>query len=93
MSITVFVTLEVDEAILSHIDYVDIDAISAVLNSIENAKNRFIDTISTFPEAGAKFTANAQFLAFDGYVFVYDFDRENNQVNVLDIFFPGQNWR
>jgi len=84
----------VDEAILNYLDFVDIDDIPQTLNFLNEAQKKLANTLSMFPEGGRKFQNNTRFYpAAKGYVFIYEYDSEANQVNVLDLYMPGQNWR
>jgi signal transduction histidine kinase len=93
MDTKVIITPAVDEAILEHLDYIDIDAIPSAIASIQRAQSRLIDVLSTFPQGGAKFTADTNFFTIDGYVFIYDYDLAENVARVFDMHFPGQNWK
>ena len=47
-----------------------------------------------FPTGGPKFQNNTRFYpTAKGYVFVYEYDLEANQVNIIDLQMPGRNWR
>ena len=92
MSIDVIFAPEVDQAILHHLDFVGMGEIPQTINSIEDAKNRLEKTLSTFPLGGSRFQNDTYYFPVKGYVFIYEFDRENNAVNVLDIHMPGENW-
>lgn len=93
MPVKVIISPSVDSAILSHLDYIEIDAIPAAINSIERAKIRFVDTITTFPHGGAQFTKDTKFFTVEGYVFIYEYIHDEQTVYLLDLFFPGQDWR
>lgn len=83
----------VDDAILNYLDYVEIDDIPQVLSFINKAQKRLVETLSVFPMGGRNFQKNTQFYPIEGYVFIYEYDEEFNQVNVIDLYTPGQNWR
>lgn len=83
----------VDDAILHHLDYMDVSEIPLALNSINSAQQRLAKTLSTLPLGGAKFHGDTYFLAVKGYVFIYEYDLGDNSVNVLDLHMPGTNWR
>jgi len=84
----------VDEAILNYLDFVDIDEIPQTLNFLNEAQKKLADTLSMFPTGGVKFQNNTRFYPTKkGYVFIYEYDEEANQVNVLDLQMPGRNWR
>jgi len=80
-------------AILRLIDYVDPSEIPGVLHFIEQIQERMAKALSTFPEAGAPFQGRVRFLAVDGYTFLFEYHEEANEVHVLDLMMPGQNWR
>jgi hypothetical protein len=84
----------VDEAILNYLDFVDVDAIPQTLHFINEAQKKLANTLSMFPMGGAKFQNNTRFYpTAKGYVFIYEYDAEANQVNVLDLYMPGRDWR
>lgn len=92
MAIKIIFTPEVDQAILHHLDFVDISEIPQTLNSIEDAKIRLEKTLSTFPLSGSRFQNASYYYPVKGYVFIYEFDHKNDAVNILDIRMPGENW-
>lgn len=83
----------VDEAILNYLDFVDVEDIPRTLNFINEAQNTLAKTLSMFPKGGANFQNETQFYPVKGYVFIYEYDEEADQVNVIDLYMPGQNWR
>lgn len=84
----------VDEAILNYLDFVDVDEIPQTLHFINEAQKKLANTLSMFPTGGPKFQNNTRFHpTAKGYVFIYEYDPEANQVNVLDLQMPGRNWR
>lgn len=84
---------EVNAAILRLIDYVDPGEIPAVLNFIERIQTRLVKTLSAFPESGTPFKGQVRFFAIDGYAFLYEYHSVLNEVHVLDLMMPGQDWR
>lgn len=90
---TIILAPEVDAAILRLIDYVDPSDILMVLNFLERIQTRMVQTLSAFPEAGTPFKGNVRSFAFDGYVFLYEYHVTLNEVHVMDLIMPGQDWR
>lgn len=90
---TVIFAPSVDEAILNLIDYIDPSDIPVVLNFIEKLQKRLVNTLSTAPLGGTKFQGNIRFFAIDGYVFLYEYIETANEVHVVDMMGPGQDWR
>lgn len=84
---------EVDAAFQRLIDYVDPSDIPNVLNFLERIQTRMVHALSTYPEAGAPFQGAVRFLAVDGYTFIYEYHSDANEVHVLDLMMPGQDWR
>lgn len=90
---TIILAPEVDAAILRLIDHVDPDEIPNVLRFLEGIHQRMARTLSVFPEAGARFQGRVRFLALEGYAYLYEYHDDLNEVHVLDLMMPGQNWR
>ena len=80
-------------AILRLIDYVDPSEIPDVLNFLEGIHQRMARVLSDFPESGAPFQGQVRFLSLEGYAYLYEFHEDTNEVHVLDLMMPGQNWR
>ncbi|MCZ0811857.1 hypothetical protein N5A93_06405 [Roseovarius sp. EGI FJ00037] len=90
---TIILAPEVDGAILRLIDHVDPSEIPDVLNFLEGIHQRMARTLSDFPEAGALFQGRVRFLTLEGYTYLYEYHEDTNEVHVLDLMMPGQNWR
>lgn len=90
---TILLAPEVDAAILRLIDYVDPSEIPDVLTFLEGIHQRMARLLSDFPESGARFQGGVQFLALEGYTYLYEYHEDRNEVHVLDLMMPGQNWR
>jgi hypothetical protein len=84
---------EIDAAILRLIDHVDSTEILKVLNFLEGIHRRMARTLSTLPESGARFQGRVRLLALGGYIYLYEYHEDRNEVHVLDLMMPGQNWR
>lgn len=84
---------EVDAAILALIDYVELDEISAVLVFLERIQERLVNTLSTFPEGGVRFQGQVRMKTVEKYTFLYEYHADSNEVHILDMKGPGQNWR
>lgn len=84
---------EVDAAILALIDYVEIAEIPAVLDFLERIQERLVNTLSTFPEGGNRFQGNVRMKVVEKYTFLYEYHADSNEVHILDMKGPGQNWR
>ncbi len=83
----------VDEAILRFIDYVHPSDIPTVLDFIEELQARLVNTVADYPGIGTRFQGNVRFFVIKNYVFLYEYDEDQNEVHVLDMIGPGQNWR
>lgn len=83
----------VDTAIIDLIDYVEPSDIPKVLNFIESIQNRLVKTLSTAPEGGSRFQGPVRSFVVEGYVFLYQYHSDLNEVHVLEMNAPGQNWR
>lgn len=90
---TIILAPEVDGAILRLIDHVDPSEIPDVLNFLEGIHQRMARTLSDFPEADAPFQGRVRFLTLEGYTYLYEYHEDTNEVHVLDLMMPGQNWR
>ena len=90
---TIILAPEVDGAILRLIDHVDPSEIPDVLNFLEGIHQRMARTLSDFPEVGAPFQGRVRFMALEGYTYLYEYHEDTNEVHVLDLMMPGQNWR
>jgi len=90
---TIILAPEVDAAVLRLIDHVDPSEIPDVLAFLEGVHQRMANTLSDFPESGARFQGGVRFLSLSGYTYLYEYLAEANEVHVLDLMMPGQNWR
>lgn len=90
---TIILAPEVDAAILRLIDYVHPSEIPDVLKFIERIQSSMAGTLSAYPEGGARFQDQVRMFPVDGYTFLYEYQAETNEVHVLDLLMPGQNWR
>lgn len=90
---TIILAPEVDTAILRLVDYVDPSEVPGVLSFLERIHQRMARTLSDFPEGGAPFQGRVRFLAIEGYTYLYEYQDDTNEVHVLDLMMPGQNWR
>lgn len=84
---------QVDAALLDMIDYVDPADIPTVLNFLEAIQTHLVQTLSTFPEGGSRFQGNVRMKVVEGYVFLYEYHPDLNEVHVLSMEPPGRNWR
>lgn len=84
---------EVDAAILALIDYVALDEIPVVLDFLGRIQERLVNTLSLFPEGGSRFQGNVRMQTVEKYTFLYEYHQDTNEVHVLDMMAPGQNWR
>jgi hypothetical protein len=57
--VTVLFAPAVDAALVELIDHVDVDRIATVLDFLERIQGRFVQTLSTVPEAGPFFQGGA----------------------------------
>lgn len=90
---TIILAPEVDTAVLRLIDHMDASEIPDVLAFLEGVHQRMASTLSDFPESGARFQSGVRFLSLSGYTYLYEYLAEANEVHVLDLMMPGQNWR
>ena len=86
-------TPNVDAAIIALIDYVDLDEIPAVINFLDDLQERLVKTLSAFPEGGAPFKDGTRMMSVRKYTFLYEYHADLNEVHVLDMIAPGQDWR
>lgn len=91
--VTVLFAPRVDAALVEFIDHVDVDSIPTVLDFLEQIQTRLVETLSTFPEAGAVFQGEVRMFPVKGYVFLYEHHVAVQEVHVLDVIAPGRNWR
>ena len=90
---TIILAPEVDAAILRLIDHVDPSEIPAVLDFLERIQERMVRTLTEAPEGGPRFDGRTRIFPLEGYTFLYEYDADTNEVHVLDLMMPGQNWR
>ena len=90
---TIIFAPEVDAAILRLIDYVDPSEIPAVLDFLDAIQGRMVRTLTDAPEGGPRFKGQTRMFPLDGYTFLYEYHVDRNEVHVLDLMMPGQNWR
>lgn len=90
---TIIFAPEVDAAILSLIDHVDPSEIPAVLDFLDRIQKRMVRTLADVPEGGPRFKGQTRMFPLNGYTFLYEYHADTNEVHVLDLMMPGQNWR
>ena len=83
----------VDEAITDLIDFVPIVDLPAVIAFIQRIQTTLVKTLSFSPEAGTRFQGNVRMFVVERYVFLYEYRADLDEVHVLDLKLPGQNWR
>lgn len=83
----------VDAALLALIDHVDVGDIPAIIIFLERIQDRSVGTLSAYPEAGNRFQGNVRMMVVEKHTFVYEYHAPQNEVYVLDMLAPGQNWR
>jgi plasmid stabilization system protein ParE len=66
---------------------------AAALRLIEDLRHRVSQTLSIFPEAGAKLETGQRQFTVRRHAFVYQYDSGTDTVTVLDVFGPGEDWR
>ncbi|WP_120499289.1 hypothetical protein [Roseovarius sp. EL26] len=84
---------DVDAAITLLIDYVDPSDIPTVIRFLERIQMRLVQTLSTLPEGGSRFQGNVRMMVVDKYTFLYEYHASKNEVHVLEMIAPGQDWR
>ncbi len=83
----------VDAAITHLIDYVDPSDIPTVITFLERIQTRLVKTLATFPEGGSRFQGNLRMMVVENYTFLYKYHAAANEVHVLEMIAPGQDWR
>ncbi|TVP83135.1 hypothetical protein [Thioalkalivibrio sp.] len=84
---------EVDASIVLVIDFVAVDEIPDVLHFLHLLQTRLVETLATFPECGARFQGDVRMFSVAGHTFLYEYHASTNEVHVLDMIAPGQDWR
>jgi len=84
---------EVDAAIVRLIDFVGVDEIPDVLHFLDLLQTRLVETLVTFPESGARFQGEVRMFSVAGHTFLYEYHARTNEVHVLEMIAPGQDWR
>lgn len=93
MTVTVILGPGVDAAVNAIIDYVEIDSIPTVLTFLDNIQNRLVRTLSTLSSGGSRFQGSVRTHVVEGYVFLYEYHEDTNEIHVLDMIAPGRNWK
>ena len=75
------------------LDYISQDNPQASLNLIQDLEKRVVETLRTFPEAGAKWQSGRRFLVVRRYSVVYRHNAVKDEAVVLAVFSPGMDWR
>lgn len=65
----------------------------AAFRLVADLEKRVRETLSLFPEAGAKAQMGRRFITIRRYTTLYRYDAAANTVFVVDIYGVGQNWR
>ena len=84
---------EADRALLEAMIFIAQDSPAAAVKLMSDLQTRIVNTLSQFPDAGAKWHDGTRFLTIRRYTFVYRHDVANGEVWVLDVFGPGMDWR
>ena len=93
MKVAVQISDQADRALLDALVYIYQDRPEAAVDLIADLQKRIVQTLGTFPEAGARWQGDQRMLTIRGYTFVYRFDAVKGEVLVLDVYGPGMNWR
>ena len=81
------------QALLDIAGHIALDNVEAAFRLVADLERRVGDTLSLFPEAGAKTEAGQRVLTVRRHSVIYRFDAGAGVVLVLDIFGPGMDWR
>ena len=92
-NISVIFHTGVDDAIQKLIDYVPVDEVPTMVAFIVHIQRTLTETLSFSPEVGTRFQGNVRMFVVELYTFLYEYHRDLKQVHVLDLKFPGQDWR
>ncbi|MTJ06096.1 MAG: hypothetical protein FH759_15625 [Sediminimonas qiaohouensis] len=84
---------EVDAAMVRLIDFVSVDEIPDVVHFLEQVQTRLVKALATFPQSGAPFQGDVRMFAVSGYTFLYEYHAPTNEVHILSMIAPGQDWR
>ena len=93
MTTTVIFTAGARLALIHIAELIAQDNEEAAFRLVADLEKRVRDTLSLFPEAGAKAQAGRRFLTIRRYTTVYRYDAATNTVFVVDIHGPGMDWR
>lgn len=82
-----------DRALLEALRYIAQDNPTAAVDLIADLRERAVQTLGTFPEAGAKWQDGRRAMTIRRYAFVYRYDAVKDEVVVMNVFGPGVDWR
>ena len=93
MTTSIVYTAKARLALLDIAGFIALDDDKAAFRMVAELQSRLHDTLSLFPEAGARDRQGQRVLTIRRYSAVYRFDAVANTVFVLDFYGAGQNWR
>ncbi len=91
--VAVRISEQADRSLFDTLRYVYQDNPVAAVDLIVDLQERIVQTLGTFPEAGARWHGEQRFLAIRRFTFIYRIDAPTGEVVVLDVFGPGMDWR
>jgi plasmid stabilization system protein ParE len=87
------ISAKADRALMDALRHIAQDRPVAAVDLIIDLQERLVQTLSTFPEAGAKCQDDLRAVTIRRYVFVYRFDAVRDEVVVMNVYGPGMDWR
>jgi plasmid stabilization system protein ParE len=89
----VLFSAKADRALMDALRHIAQDKPVAAVDLIVDLQERLVQTLSTFPEAGAKWQDDRRALTIRRDAFVYRFDAVRDEVVVMNVYGPGMDWR
>lgn len=93
MATKVIISKSADADLLEIGRFIAMDSIDRAISFIDDIQRITQKTLSVFPESGAIYKDGQRYFVVRGYVFVYEYMKQDGTVLVLNVFAPKQDWK
>jgi plasmid stabilization system protein ParE len=89
----VIISLSAHQDLVEILDYLALDNEQAGLMFVDELQSRMKKILEIFPTSGSPFEDDTRYLIIRGRIFVYEYHEASDEVHVLHVMNPGQDWR
>jgi len=70
-----------------------LDSVDRAISFVDEIQKKTKDTLSVLPQSGSPYKDDLRFFVVRGYVFVYEYIKQDDIVLVLNVYAPKQDWK